>query len=185
LQSENIDHVRKVTQKPHTNFSKTIRKKPEPPASSTRKRYNLGTSPTTHPNHPWHTSSSGLPIRSIEHSTQKNHYIRSTIRIPNSLIPFRSVYFTLATRATNSLAMCIMKTYETRGRTVVEPPPRRGNYTSQPPAGVMRLPREWRRSGSYSDDGRVVEYRYVPNITQRPNVLGINVIIQAFHHPRD
>jgi hypothetical protein len=55
--------------------------------------------------------------------------------------------------------MCIMKTYETRGRTVVEPPPRRGNYTSHPPAGVMRLPREWRRSESYSDDGRYVEYR--------------------------
>ncbi|KAH7410462.1 hypothetical protein DE146DRAFT_645013 [Phaeosphaeria sp. MPI-PUGE-AT-0046c] len=55
--------------------------------------------------------------------------------------------------------MCIMKSYETRGRTVVEPPPRRGNYTSHPPAGVMRLPREWRRSESYSDDGRYVEYR--------------------------
>jgi hypothetical protein len=54
-----------------------------------------------------------------------------------------------------------MKTYETRGRTVVEPPPRIGTHTSHPPAGVMRLPREWRRSESYSDDGRVVEYRYV------------------------
>ncbi|KAF2025427.1 hypothetical protein EK21DRAFT_76488 [Setomelanomma holmii] len=52
--------------------------------------------------------------------------------------------------------MCIMKTYETRGRTVVEPPPRVGNYTSHPPAGVMRLPREWRRSSSTD---RVVEYR--------------------------
>jgi hypothetical protein len=60
--------------------------------------------------------------------------------------------------------MCIMKTYETRGRTVVEPPPRIGTHTSHPPAGVMRLPREWRRSESYSDDGRVVEYRYVPLI---------------------
>jgi hypothetical protein len=59
--------------------------------------------------------------------------------------------------------MCIMKTYETRGRTVVEPPPRIGNHTSHPPAGVMRLPREWRRSESYSDDGRYVEYRYVSN----------------------
>ncbi|KAF1940725.1 hypothetical protein EJ02DRAFT_379206 [Clathrospora elynae] len=58
--------------------------------------------------------------------------------------------------------MCIMKSYETRGRTVVEPPPRRGNYTSHAPAGVMRLPREWRRSESYSDDGRVVEYRSQP-----------------------
>lgn len=57
--------------------------------------------------------------------------------------------------------MCIMKTYETRGRNVVEPPPRVGNYTSHPPAGVMRLPREWRRSESYSDDGRYVEYRLV------------------------
>ncbi|KAH6365189.1 hypothetical protein HBI34_154580 [Parastagonospora nodorum] len=55
--------------------------------------------------------------------------------------------------------MCIMKSYETRGRTVVEPPPRRGNFTSHTPAGVMRLPREWRRSASYSDDGRYVEYR--------------------------
>lgn len=55
--------------------------------------------------------------------------------------------------------MCIMRTYETRGRTVVEPPPRRGNFTSHPPAGVMRLPREWRRTESISDDGRYVEYR--------------------------
>ncbi|KAF2819640.1 hypothetical protein CC86DRAFT_460403 [Ophiobolus disseminans] len=60
--------------------------------------------------------------------------------------------------------MCIMKSYETRGRTVVEPPPRRGNYTSHPPAGVMRLPREWRRSESYSDDGRE---RYVERRSQR------------------
>lgn len=58
--------------------------------------------------------------------------------------------------------MCIMKTYETpRGHTVVDPPPRRGNFTSQPPAGVMRLPREWRRSESLSDEARYVEYRYV------------------------
>jgi hypothetical protein len=57
--------------------------------------------------------------------------------------------------------MCIMRTYETRGRTVVEPPPRRGNYTSHPPAGVMRLPREWRRTESISDDGRYIEYRFV------------------------
>ena len=57
--------------------------------------------------------------------------------------------------------MCLFKTYETRGRTVVEPPPRRGNHTSHPPAGVMRLPREWRRSESYSDDGRYVEVRSV------------------------
>ncbi|KAH9864560.1 hypothetical protein J1614_010495 [Plenodomus biglobosus] len=56
--------------------------------------------------------------------------------------------------------MCIMRTYETRGRGVTDPPPRRGNFTSHPPAGVMRLPREWRRSESYSDDGRVVEYRH-------------------------
>ncbi|EOA85007.1 hypothetical protein ACJQWK_06279 [Exserohilum turcicum] len=55
--------------------------------------------------------------------------------------------------------MCLFKTYETRGRTVVEPPPRRGNYTSHPPAGVMRLPREWRRTESVSDDGYYVEYR--------------------------
>ncbi|EDU44593.1 hypothetical protein A1F94_002133 [Pyrenophora tritici-repentis] len=55
--------------------------------------------------------------------------------------------------------MCLFKTYETRGRTVVEPPPRRGNFTSHPPAGVMRLPREWRRSESYSDDGHFVEVR--------------------------
>lgn len=57
--------------------------------------------------------------------------------------------------------MCLFKTYETRGRTVVEPPPRRGNYTSHPPAGVMRLPREWRRTESVSDDGYYVEYRYM------------------------
>ena len=59
--------------------------------------------------------------------------------------------------------MCLFKSYETREpvRGVLDPPPRRGNYTSHPPAGVMRLPREWRRSESYSDDGRVVEYRYV------------------------
>lgn len=56
------------------------------------------------------------------------------------------------------LKMCIMKTYETRGRTVVEPPPRRSNFTSHPPAGVMRLPREWRRSESI-DSGRYIEYR--------------------------
>ncbi|KAF1848317.1 uncharacterized protein K460DRAFT_276357 [Cucurbitaria berberidis CBS 394.84] len=55
--------------------------------------------------------------------------------------------------------MCLVKSYETRGPGVLDPPPRRGNFTSQPPAGVMRLPREWRRSGSYSDDGRYVEYR--------------------------
>jgi hypothetical protein len=56
-----------------------------------------------------------------------------------------------------------MKTYETRGRGVVDPPPRRGNFTSHPPAGVMRLPREWRRTSveSFSDDGRYVEYRFV------------------------
>ena len=58
--------------------------------------------------------------------------------------------------------MCIMKSYETRGRGVVDPPPRRGNFTSHPPAGVMRLPREWRRTSveSFSDDGRYVEYRF-------------------------
>lgn len=58
--------------------------------------------------------------------------------------------------------MCIMKTYETRGPGVTDPPPRRGNYTSHPPAGVMRLPREWRRSASYSDEARHVvhEHRY-------------------------
>jgi len=50
-----------------------------------------------------------------------------------------------------------MRTYETRGPGVTDPPPRRGNYTSHPPAGVMRLPREWRRSASYSDEGRYVE----------------------------
>jgi hypothetical protein len=44
--------------------------------------------------------------------------------------------------------MCIMKTYETRGPGVMDPPPRRGNYTSHSPAGVMRLPREWQRSPS-------------------------------------
>jgi hypothetical protein len=55
--------------------------------------------------------------------------------------------------------MCIMKSYETRGRTVVDPPPRVGNFTSHSPAGVMRLPREWRRSESSSDNGRYVEYR--------------------------
>lgn len=55
--------------------------------------------------------------------------------------------------------MCIMKTYETRGPGVMDPPPRRGNYTSHPPAGVMRLPREWRRS----EEDRYVEHhhRYV------------------------
>jgi hypothetical protein len=63
--------------------------------------------------------------------------------------------------------MCIMKSYETRGRGVVDPPPRRGNYTSHAPAGVMRLPREWRRTSveSFSDDGRYVVaehgHRYV------------------------
>ncbi|RYN72877.1 hypothetical protein AA0120_g12684 [Alternaria tenuissima] len=57
--------------------------------------------------------------------------------------------------------MCIMKTYETRGRGVVDPPPRRGNFTSHPPAGVMRLPRDWQRTSveSFSDNGRYVEYR--------------------------
>ncbi|EUC33590.1 hypothetical protein COCCADRAFT_36616 [Bipolaris zeicola 26-R-13] len=64
--------------------------------------------------------------------------------------------------------MCIMRTYETRGRTVVEPPPRRGNFTSHPPAGVMRLPREWRRTESISDDGRYVEYR---RSRSRPRVI--------------
>lgn len=64
--------------------------------------------------------------------------------------------------------MCIMKTYETRGRGVLDPPPRRGNYTSHPPAGVMRLPREWRRSESYSDDGRVIEYRWVNLNSETP-----------------
>jgi hypothetical protein len=54
-----------------------------------------------------------------------------------------------------------MKSYETRGRTVVDPPPRVGNFTSHSPAGVMRLPREWRRSESSSDNGRYVEYRCV------------------------
>lgn len=60
--------------------------------------------------------------------------------------------------------MCIMRAYETRGPGVMDPPPRRGNFTSHPPAGVMRLPREWRRSASYSDEGRYVEHhshRYV------------------------
>ena len=54
-----------------------------------------------------------------------------------------------------------MKTYETRGRGVVDPPPRRGNFTSHPPAGVMRLPRDWQRTSveSFSDNGRYVEYR--------------------------
>ncbi|KAL1794111.1 hypothetical protein ACET3X_007532 [Alternaria dauci] len=57
--------------------------------------------------------------------------------------------------------MCIMKTYETRGRGVVGPPPRRGNFTSHPPAGVMRLPRDWQRTSveTISDNGRYVEYR--------------------------
>lgn len=66
-------------------------------------------------------------------------------------------------RASNTISMCIMRSYETRGRGVVDPPPRRGNYTSHPPAGVMRLPREWRRTSveSFSDDGRYVEYRFV------------------------
>ncbi|KAF2845442.1 hypothetical protein T440DRAFT_472667 [Plenodomus tracheiphilus IPT5] len=67
--------------------------------------------------------------------------------------------------------MCIMKTYETRGRGVADPPPRRGNFTSHPPAGVMRLPREWRRSESYSDDGRVIEYRYVMSVSRFRFVL--------------
>jgi hypothetical protein len=59
--------------------------------------------------------------------------------------------------------MCLVKTSETtRGRTVIDPPPRVGNFTSHAPAGVMRLPREWRREESISDDGRYVEYRYVP-----------------------
>jgi hypothetical protein len=48
----------------------------------------------------------------------------------------------------NTTNMCIMKTYETRGPGVMDPPPRRGNYTSHSPAGVMRLPREWQRSPS-------------------------------------
>ncbi|USP80002.1 hypothetical protein yc1106_07276 [Curvularia clavata] len=64
--------------------------------------------------------------------------------------------------------MCIMRTYETRGRSVIEPPPRRGNFTSHPPAGVMRLPREWRRTESISDDGRYVEYR---RSRSRPRVI--------------
>ena len=50
---------------------------------------------------------------------------------------------------TTTPKMCIMKTYETRGPGVMDPPPRRGNYTSHPPAGVMRLPREWRRSDEH------------------------------------
>jgi hypothetical protein len=73
--------------------------------------------------------------------------------------------------------MCLMKTYETRGRTVVEPPPRRGKYTSHPPAGVMRLPREWRRTSveSFSDDGRYVEYRFV----KRPLPLFLPLTLQT------
>jgi hypothetical protein len=81
--------------------------------------------------------------------------------IPISIHPVHSSH-TINSANLKSINMCIMKSYETRGRTVVEPPPRRGNYTSHAPAGVMRLPREWRRSESYSDDGRYVEYRYVP-----------------------
>ncbi|OAL45072.1 hypothetical protein IQ07DRAFT_520607 [Pyrenochaeta sp. DS3sAY3a] len=63
--------------------------------------------------------------------------------------------------------MCIMRTYETRGRDVLDPPPRRGNYTSHPPAGVMRLPREWRREDVVRES---VEYRYVPR--SQPRVIG-------------
>jgi hypothetical protein len=69
--------------------------------------------------------------------------------------------------------MCIMKSYETRGRTVVEPPPRVGNFTSHAPAGVMRLPREWRREESVSDDGRYVEYRYVFTLPYSPSSISI------------
>ncbi|KAH8727798.1 hypothetical protein GQ44DRAFT_737980 [Phaeosphaeriaceae sp. PMI808] len=54
--------------------------------------------------------------------------------------------------------MCITTTYPTRGRGVIDPPPRRGNFTSHPPAGVMRLPRSWRRSDERVE--RVVEYRH-------------------------
>lgn len=68
--------------------------------------------------------------------------------------------------------MCIMKTYETRGRGVVDPPPRRGNFTSHPPAGVMRLPRDWQRTSveSFSDNGRYVEYRFVVHYVKSANV---------------
>jgi hypothetical protein len=58
--------------------------------------------------------------------------------------------------------MCIMTTHETRGkqRDVFDPPPRRGNYTSHPPAGVMKLPREWQRNSreSVEYDVRREEY---------------------------
>lgn len=82
-------------------------------------------------------------------------------------------------KTSNTINMCLMRSYETRGRTVIEPPPRRGNYTSHTPAGVMRLPREWRRTSveSFSDDGRYVEYRFV--ITLWHHWLSDTYIIQA------
>ena len=70
--------------------------------------------------------------------------------------------------------MCLVKTSETtRGRTVIDPPPRVGNFTSHPPAGVMRLPREWRREESISDDGRYVEYRYVSKFSMSTSHMSI------------
>ncbi|KAL6704136.1 hypothetical protein ACN47E_008696 [Coniothyrium glycines] len=65
--------------------------------------------------------------------------------------------------------MCLMRTTETRGRGVFDPPPRRGNYTSHPPAGVMRLPREWQR-GRDSRESVVYERRVIGR-TSAPRVI--------------
>lgn len=56
--------------------------------------------------------------------------------------------------------MCIMKSYETRGRDVLDPPPRRSNFTAHSPAGVMKLPKEWRKSDEYIEREHIT-YRYV------------------------
>jgi len=89
-----------------------------------------------------------------------------------------------------------MRTYETRGRTVIEPPPRRGNYTSHHPAGVMRLPREWRRSESVSvvDIGgrsrsrvRAIEYYEEPRrstTTRERSVSRRRISDVEIRHPR-
>lgn len=57
--------------------------------------------------------------------------------------------------------MCLVRTYETRGRGVLDPAPRRSNFGPQPASGIVRMPVKYRRSESFSDEERYIEYRYV------------------------